>query len=559
MARPVGIAIFAIVAMALVISISNAQSANSTSGNENINLTSITTNLTISGLTIPTAVGTYSPLPVSFNITNSGKYASGNITLSVDIYGLADANRTFNFTGLSPGQSEFVLVYVNNITEVTGKYIAYVNSAYKLNGVEHTSGRGFLPYTVINTQFANPIPGLTVGRIPNMKVTSAPLLFYVPQSVSTLSQIGLLYTGLYPINVNMYVPRSFSSIMSFSTPTLYLTRNQSLSSGILMNPFKQAYENTYIIPINVSATPATPGGGLHMNQSQYMQLSALNMSNSTSRLYEQVEVQNDSTSATGVIQVNSPSKYNIYGSVVQLIIPVGTTPSMSNIDAFGARTQIFEVNGDYIIDWYVGDVQKNQQVYVYYNIMGLSDPGALRSQQLLLYSSSQQTVNGMLKLIKGASTPTFYTNSSQLLQVSILYTGSTTANATLSLSSPIGTTIQNASRTIVVHPNQELLQSFNITTNNYVGTDLLKLGVYVNGVNTTYNMPIVIFHQPTSVLSIAQNFWLTFKYLIFAIFIGVGILIIYLKQRKGNRPQKYSTQRVEQLINLREQLNRRRW
>ena len=115
--------------------------------------------------------------------------------------------------------------------------------------------------------------------------------------------------------------------------------------------------------------------------------------------------------------------------------------------------------------------------------------------------------------------------------------------------------VHNATRIANVYPNEQLSQSFDITTGSFTGTIQLKLYVVTGGVNSTYSFPIVVLQRPVTVLSVMSNILLAFKYLIAAIVVIVILILVY-SYRKAHRPLPYNSERARKLIEIRNQIKR---
>jgi len=548
MVRLAYLTVFVAVAIAIA-SLDGADMANITSGSA---LSVQTTNITITGLSIPSNVSSYSPLPVFFNLTNTGRFASGNMIVNLQIYGSPEINLTFNFSALSPGQSELVLLYLNNATRGIGGHTVYLSSQYRLGGATYQTGRAVGGYTVVNSNFAGYEDSYSgIGSMPNVSVTYAPLVDYLIKGSGLLSQMTMFYNGSTPASVNIKVPGTFSQIVSLSANSLYLLPGQSLSTSILLNAGTQPYGTAYTVPI---ALTEMRNGASKGTQVRYIQIYTLNDTPNIPIISGRVFLSNNSRSSTGVVQINSPANYSLYDSRLQLTIPSSAAPNASMIDAYGSQEQVMQDNGSYVIEWDIGDIQKNQVIYLYYDIADLENPGALVAPQFMLSSVTRPTQSSDFN-ITGTVLPVFYVNSTEQVEINLLYTGSAPASAIFFMPSTSGAAVTNSTHVVNVVPNQQLQETFSVTARNYTGTALLKLYVVADGVNSTYDFPIIILQRPTNLPSLLLYLLTRFRYPILAIILIVGAALAYGIKRE-RRPKKYDPERARQLIHLREQMNR---
>lgn len=511
------------------------------------------TNISITGVYVASNVSVYSPLPVLLNVTNTGKFASGNIFVGLQIYGTPQVLETFNFSGLSPGQSELILMYLNNVTGATGGHTIYFTSGYIVDGIPYQTGKAISGYTVVGSNFARQAGIEGSASLPNVNTNYIPYIEYMLENSSLLSQLVLSYNGAAPSSISISIPTSFSTMLSLSTDSLYLQDGQSLSTSILFNPPSQQYESTYVIPITLTSVQngATTGTAV-----RYVRISTLNASGSVPEISERLALLNDSSSSSATVQINSPSGYNMYNAKLQLTIPSAITANAIHVNAYGSQSTVTNGNGSYTIEWYLGDVQRSQVLYLYYDIYNLTDAAALADQQFILSSTTLPAQNSNFN-VTGTVLPVFYANTTGQIQINLIYTGTSNAQATFYLPSTQSATVQNSTHTVNVTPNEQLQQTFVITANNYSGTALLKFYADVNGVNSTFNLPVVILEKPTDLPGLILYTLSRYRYEIIGgiliILAIVGAVAYALKKR--NEPKKHDPESTKQLIQVREQMS----
>lgn len=560
MAKTVGLLILVAAVFAIVSSGINAAgnaTANPTVSSAGVaNITSNSPasapqNLTVANLSITSNLSIYSPLEISFNVTNTGTLATGNIIARISIYGNANYSDTFNLTALSPGQSELALIYLGNVTQVVGSYAVYVDLGYLANRTFEREAEGISGYRVVNLNLAYTGQQSRVSTIPDLKVASIPLLAYLSARSNFISQLDLSYNGSLPVTASILYPSTFSSMLSFSTRTIYLLHNQSLGSSMVFSPQTQAYETTYIIPVNISATQT---GEPKVGINRYVQFSVFNYSNSSASVSEQAILYNDSQSADGTLQIDSPANYSLYNTKAELIIPTSAARYISQVSASGASAQITGSSSGYSINWNVGNLQKGQDVYLYYDIAKLSNFSALSDSQMLLTSTTMPSQQNVLKLSK-TFLPTLYTNATGRMQVTLFYTGVASGRAVFYLPSVNGASVLNSTQVVNIYSNKLVERNFDIETNNFTGTVLLKMYVIAGGINSTFFFPLVILQRPSSPIDQISKELSTFKYLISLIIVIIIVVMAYT-YRKPGKPPEYSYERARSLIQIREQMDR---
>ncbi|MDE1768166.1 MAG: hypothetical protein KGH64_02640 [Candidatus Micrarchaeota archaeon] len=536
-------------AVAFAISSLNAAGITSVIQNTSFNAK---TNLTITHLLIPANVSQYAPLQISFNVTNVGNFAAQNVFVDLHIYGAHGFNSTYNLNPLSPAQSELVTIYLSNATNVTGSYIAYLNSGYVSANNTYITGKTFAGYAVVQSGIGNPSELNSANTLPEMYILSMPAISYqLPQS-TVLSQLQLSYNGTRPAIVDFSVPSSFSNLISFTSSSLYWLRNGTLGVGIALNPQGHSPEFSYIAPVTLTET--TNNDLVKSSITKYIQLYIINGSDTYAMVSHSIVLLNGSTSASGTLQLNSPANYSVNNVNLGLVLPASVAPNISDINAYGAASNITQSDGEYSLVWNLGSVKPNQNVYVYYTVKRLSQVSALQDSRIGLYATTAPNSKGIFKVIN-TLLPVLYSNGTGKVKVDILYTGTSSGIANFYLSSTPNATVHDATQSVQVSPNQEIERSFNITVNNFAGTIVFRLAASVNGQNLTYNLPVVVLERQRTLPEELSGFLSTFKYLILAIIIVVVIVVLRIGVER-RKPIAYNPERGRTLINIRNQMKR---
>lgn len=507
--------------------------------------------ITATNFSAPSEIGVYSPLPVSFNITNVGSLATGNITALLYSPEPDPFNGALSLAPLAPGQSELVLAYLYNATTATGGHTMYVVPEYQRNGSLYVQSGAVSRYTVLGTDFAGSIPEPgAANSIPGIRITSVPLVSYMLDGTSLLSQVGFSYNGTAGVDVSMSTSSALSKILTFSSSSLYMSQGQGLASSMLFNPGTQPYETTYLVPLNITGLQS----GTRKSMGTYMQFTVLNNTEGATAVSEEVTLQNDSSSATGVLDVHSPSGHYLYNSGLELMIPEAAAGNVSDISAYGAPANISKSGGWYDIRWSTGDIQSGQNVYLYYSVDRLAGAVPLADSELLFYSTTRPNPQRIFS-VYSTSIPTLYTDSAGQLEVKMLYTGTNTGTAVLYLPSLPGISVRNSTQVVRVSPNEQLEDYFGMTSGNFTGTVILKLYVTEDGINSTYYLPVQVLQNPNAQLAAISGYAYEFKYIAFAIILALIVALVVYSRMKRKRPREYNEGKAKELKLIRWRMN----
>ena len=288
--------------------------------------------LAISNLTVPQNVSVYSPIPVSFNIANTGLVASNNILVSIMINGPSNSSISFYTTSLSAGQNESVSAYLSNATGTTGVYYVYVNASYIVNGTKYRTGSGS-QYLVSYSKLAAPPPSnISTSTIPYLNITYLPILNYLPTNTNLLSQISITNTASNSLSVNFSVPSTFSNTLTFSIHLLLISPTQSLISSLAFRPGFGTQPSAYVIPVKIARTGPN---NEQASQTEYLRFYTISIPPGLTGLYNNAYLSNNTESASGFIIVYSSISQALNSTTVRLLLNASVAKNISQLSSYG--------------------------------------------------------------------------------------------------------------------------------------------------------------------------------------------------------------------------------
>lgn len=550
--RPVFI-LFVIVALSLAVALSFSQTATS-------NLTSIPANIILTNVSIPATFGSHSTLLFTVGLENNGGLASSNITLNAHISGPSSYNDSFAGGALSPLENESLIISRENRTILPGNYRITLNANYIVNGtVQYTNSLNG-SYNVTSVQTWPNETKTLIQQNANLSITYAPLYTSLFLNNQSISQIGLKDSSPFAELVNISTKRNYTSLIALSTNSVYLQHNESLYVQFVI---KSRNANTsiasYDIPINFNITNSQGGKS---NLTEHIILSIDNSTPYQPRVLNELDILNSSNSIIGTVELSSAINSSLQNATLTTILPAAAAANITQIMTYGMNATIAKYGSRYEIIWQPPYLPAGQVVYGYYTLKDAkSDNIALHIQNILSVPSQLKPTN-LLKIIN-FSIPTFYTNSTEQLSVSVLYTGTQEQPVYIYLTAPPGTSVYNSSQSFNATPNEMLDKTFTIKSSKNSGTLILTLYVNTQGANLTYSLPVLVLQSESTGHSQSKSppILPAINYKQFELYgeIGGGILLavllIYAIILIINHP-RYNGERAKRLLNIREQIKR---
>ena len=458
-----------------------------------------------------------SPIYIYLTVTNDGYYAANSVNLNLSITGPESSYVKQNLSSLSPLQSENTIMVINNATSIPGKYLVHANITYSSNNALAKASNS-ITYTVngrILTVGPAPVTSsgiiTQIGKSPlissiqNTYITSSPLYISTVSDQKVLSMLGLQDKINQNITIFMNVPKEYSKILSLSTYGMQLSGNATQYVQMVFNP-TSIPPGTYLIPLNI--TEIAPNGN-SANKTEYFEFVSYSQKTLSSSLpvlvSQQVQIINSSSAAQTTITITSLSNATITNATLYTSIPL-SVGNLSQISAYGLPNNITATNLGYTIKWSIPMLLPNEPIYTYYNIKKPNDQLSLSRIQNIFTAPSTATKSSILDVI-GIKAPILYQNSSGVIEVSALYTGTSDSQIKCALSNIQDMTVPNPALYINATPNELVNCDFNIMAKNITGTFPLMLTIYVQGFEYNESVPVVILpSQINSVSSYSSNY-----------------------------------------------------
>ncbi|MDE1825399.1 MAG: hypothetical protein KGH61_03425 [Candidatus Micrarchaeota archaeon] len=523
--------------------------------------------LVISSITAPSSLTPGEVLNLEIVTKNTGQLASGASTLYVNISGPQPFSASFPETSLSPGQNSSYLISVSNASSEAGTYTATAHQAYLLNGANAISNTASTTYLVKSNAPSGPGSAQGGGAVsksttpitplPALSLTSVPLYTSISSGTPSLALIGVENTGTAPESITFSIPKEYSGFLSLSSTSLNLDPKQSVSMQMFVNPNTTIPTGTYIVPVTIKLDSA----GTTANQTEYFTFNLYAPQNRSVVVVNQLSLLNYTQMARGVIQISNPTKNTAHNLTLQTLIPLALAKNISDIQTSGFPTTITDPPGFYTINWKIGELGAGAVTFAYYTISNPQSQGLLQRIQNVLASPSQPSPSSILKVVNIAF-PTFYTNSSNNIQVYSLFTGTQEQQVHYTMTSPSAIQIRNATQAINASPNQLLGPSFQIQTSAQPGTYLLSLYISTQGFNATYSLPLIVLANPSESTTSSRQFPINLRLsnagigAIAAVVAIIAIAIAAFLLNSYMQKPRYRRETSEQLVRLREQIKR---
>lgn len=458
-----------------------------------------------------------SPIYIYLTVNNSGYYAANSIKLNLSVTGPESSSITQTLSSLSPAQSENTVIIMDNATSLPGKYHVEANVTYSSNNALVKTSDSTTYVVKGRSSSVGPAPTTSggvvsqirksqlVSSIPNVNIVSSPLYISTTSGQAVMSILGFQGSVSGNTTVFMQVPKEYSGILSLSADSMRLSENETQYVQMMFNPVSIS-PGTYLIPLNI--TEIAPNGN-SANKTEYFEFVSYSQKTLSSSLpvlvSQQVQIINSSSAAQTTITITSLSNATITNATLYTSIPL-SVGNLSQISAYGLPNNITATNLGYTIKWSIPMLLPNEPIYTYYNIKKPNDQLSLSRIQNIFTAPSTATKSSILDVI-GIKAPILYQNSSGVIEVSALYTGTSDSQIKCALSNIQDMTVPNPALYINATPNELVNCDFNIMAKNITGTFPLMLTIYVQGFEYNESVPVVILpSQINSVSSYSSNY-----------------------------------------------------
>ncbi len=381
---------------------------------------------------------------------------------------------------------------------------------------------------------------------PTITLSYMPLYATLQPGQGVLSQISFRNTGSTSEYVNLSSGNSMNNTLLIYTNSTLLQPSQSFSTDIKLGSSPNAAPGVYYLPVYISV-----GSGSNMTrQTEYITLNIQNEIVNKPYVSSQVDLINNSNAATGIIQISSPKNISIDNLTLRtlVVLPLSTTLNASQITAYGLENNVSVQNSSYVINWRVQHIPANGSVYAYYTVTRSSSLGTLDQINELFSPPSYPVVKtGNLKVLN-LSIPTIYLNATNKIGVEFLYTGSTAQHVNLSLTTLSGMTVYNGTQAVEAQPNTPINASFEVLTNNNIGTLIMNLSISTKGSNVSYTLtePVVPKQAASGATSSIESNALVYAVLIIENIIVIMLIISYLLGRRSKHRDEKALAEVKE-------------
>ena len=458
-----------------------------------------------------------SPIYIYLTVNNSGYYAANSIKLNLSVTGPESSSITQSLSSLSPAQSENTVIIIDNVTSLPGKYYVDANVTYSSNNALVKTSDSTTYVVKGRSSSVGPAPTTSggvvsqigksqlVSSIPNVNIVSSPLYISTTSGQTVMSILGFQGSVSGNTTVLMQVPKEYSDILSLSADSMRLSENETQYVQMMFNPVSIS-PGTYLIPLNI--TEIAPNGN-SANKTEYFEFVSYSQKTLSASLpvllSQQVQIVNSSSAAQTTITITSLNNATVTNATLYTSIPL-SVGNISQISAYGLPNNITATNLGYTIKWSIPLLLPNEPIYAYYNIKKPDNQLSLSHIQNIFNAPSTATKSSILDVI-GIKAPILYQNSSGVIEMSALYTGTSDSQIKCALSNIQDITVPNPVLYVNATPNELVNCDFNIMAKNITGTLPLMLTIYVQGFEYNESVPVVILpSQIKSVSSYSSNY-----------------------------------------------------
>ncbi len=530
--------------------------------------------INVTGANVSSPVAPGSQVLFTVGLKNIGALASNSFTLYINITGpSANAVLAYNESGLSPGQAATQSESISGYTDTQGEYNATVYVDYEGQRTDTVS----VSYTVVAPPPTGTSTGSTsvlsngglIGSTPSVAamqyvdVEFMPLLTQVSSGSSSLAPIVLRNALGQDELIELSIPAAYRSIASLYNGSVdpeqirvTIPPGQSATATVDFSPPNGTSIGTYIIPVNATTLV---GNAIVNSTVLHVVFRIYNSSQSLSGITSQLDLLDNGTVAEGDVQLAAYA--GIKNATLETMLPVSIAANESDVSAYGIPNNVSTRDGYYVIDWYVENLTKGSTAIAYFEI---TDPNpALLALPIQTTLTERSAVNSSSLLTALSVTlPEFYTNSTNQLSIDLLYTGTSAQDVYLYLVGPPGVAIENSSRTVRASPNELLVSKFNVFTNSSPGTLLFYAYAITAGANVTYTLPVRVVQrqaqlsQSSPVGAVISSTLGEARYYLYAAIAAVAIAVICLIAARGRGRARYSKERANRLVMMRERIKR---
>ena len=530
-------------------------------------------NIIISNIEVsPQETARYSSITLIETVKNNGALSSSNMIALIKVTGPSSFSTidTYAIPPLAGGASENISLALKGLTQYQGKYIlneniSYYSSSY-YNGRNYTYGpyisnnantiySVYIPYYQSSSgasgvspiqEYPPPTPTIpTVSGYSILNFLTYPFMLALPAGSGIIKQIGLANPTNSTIVVNIRANQTKNVSVDLSSNIVIIPPHKSIYINALFNVSSNTAGELINIPLNFSIS--SNNKTYYSNGYTMLSVTApTHLVNFTSG----GDIVNSSKYYIS-INLNNPTNKTLKNITVSYPIPAIALNKTTNITLSGGVHIVNSSNNNYLLEWYVPELQPNSRSVLSGEISNISNFQYLGSIQPSIYVASQSAP--LVKLL-GVVAPPIYVNSSAFITATLLYSGVGRNNITLSLTGPIGINISQPI-TINAYPNEIIKERFNISPIGVAGTRYFVLHIRGSGINANYTIPLIVTNfyssvQPTN----AQIFSFIIFPIAYIIIFSIIIILLAYYSIKFSRKARYKPKRLNELKNIKESI-----
>ena len=546
-----------------LLSFENNQTENLTSSNFTVLKLA---NITLNGFTVSSPVTVGALVSVYAELSNEGNYSASSIELFVNSTS-PGSSIVQNITNMSAYPStENVTLQEHGFAGSPGIYTAYAYAEYKRS----PSGK-LIKSNVLNFTYAVnapshssppsiPLPPTPVPKIPKVNLTTTTLYLTSVTNATVDTSIGISNPSNATETINFTVPAYLSKVVKLSENSVTLDAGEGISIGLQVNSMNLS-SGVYDIPINVTATV----NNRTSTYTDYVTYSVSGREPDKPLINTAVELLNNTNDGYIIVSISTPSNVTITNGTAITYLPQGIVPNESYVDAYGIPNNITESDGYYYVEWHIGKLKPNQNIYAYVYVKSPQSQLLMNGITTNLFAPTSST-GSTLRLLY-VDSPTFRTYGNGTTEVELLYTGPYAENLTFDLTGPYYMTIRNSSQTVLAVPNQVLYIYFNQRAGGISGTSNEKLYITAPNAALNYSIALLVLPSPvntTTTTTIAPNTigtalgavsTIAHKYFAVLIIVALAIILAFAYYSYNNKPH-YNRERAGRIKDIKEQIRR---